>query len=123
LRTGPAADVDYSDLWWNPAESGWGMTLTQQSNVMFLALYVYDGGGAPVWYVASDCEVNSAGNGCTGTLYRTSGPDFGAAFDSSKVQAFAVGTASVSFSDQDTGVLTYTVNGAATTKAVTREFF
>ena len=29
--------VDYTDLWWNPNESGWGMSVAQQFNVMFLA--------------------------------------------------------------------------------------
>ena len=34
----PAAN--YTDLWWNPNESGWGMAITQQSSTMFLAFLV-----------------------------------------------------------------------------------
>ena len=38
----PAAN--YSDIWWNPAESGWGVTFTQHStsNQVFAVWYTYD---------------------------------------------------------------------------------
>ena len=77
-NTTPLA-FDYTDLWWNPEESGWGMTITHQYGVMFLAWYVYDGTGKPVWYVASDCVVY--GSMCFGTLYRTTGPPLGPTFN------------------------------------------
>lgn len=118
--TAPPA-VDYTDLWWNPSESGWGMAITHQFNVMFLAWYVYDGSGKPVWYVASNCAVS--GNGCSGTLYRTTGPSLGATFDASRVQSFAVGTVSVNFGDPNNAMLSYTVNGATSSKAITRQLF
>ncbi len=56
LPAGPAAAAsgyDMSDLWWNPAESGWGIQFVQQRDVIFATLYVYDASGAPVWYVAT----------------------------------------------------------------------
>ncbi|HET9652655.1 MAG TPA: YncE family protein, partial [Usitatibacter sp.] len=28
---GPVTAIDYTDLWWNPAESGWGVGITQRS--------------------------------------------------------------------------------------------
>ncbi len=70
--------VDYTDLWWNASESGWGMVITQQYGVMFLAWYVYDNGGNPVWYVVPNCSV--VGSSCSGDAYSTtrdrcSGPD------------------------------------------------
>lgn len=113
--------VDYTDLWWNPAELGWGIAVTQQYDVMFLAWFVYDGSGNPVWYVASDCTVS--GNGCSGVLYRTTGPAFGATFDPSRVHTFETGTVSVSFSDPNNGKLSYTVNGITATKSITRQLF
>ena len=37
--------VDASDLWYNPAESGWGVNLAQQGDTAFLTLYVYGSDG------------------------------------------------------------------------------
>ena len=113
--------VDYTDLWWNPSESGWGMAIAQQYAVMFLAWYVYDNAGRPVWYVASNCAVS--GNGCSGTLYRTTGPAFGPTFDSSRIQVFTAGTVSLSFTDANNGTLSYTVNGVSASKTITRQLF
>ena len=113
--------VDYSDLWWNPNESGWGMAMAQQNANIFLAWYVYDGSGKPIWYVAPNCAVN--GSGCSGTLYATTGPAFGPTFDPNQVHAASVGSAIVSFIDANNAVLSYTVNGVQGTKTITRQLF
>ncbi|HYC37571.1 MAG TPA: hypothetical protein VEC19_14185 [Usitatibacter sp.] len=117
---------DYTDLWWNPTESGWGIGVTHQGNVMFLTWFVYDQEGKPIWYVASNCEVIPAGNGCRGTLYRTSGPPGPAAsdtFDSSRVRANAVGTIEATFSDTNHGVILYTVEGVTASRQIIRQVF
>ncbi|MGH7894090.1 MAG: hypothetical protein ACREQL_05430, partial [Candidatus Binatia bacterium] len=121
IATGPLPGTDHTDLWWNPNESGWGMAVSQQASVMFLAWYVYDNAGKPVWYVASNCNVS--GNGCSGTLYRTTGPPLGPTFNPSQVQAFTAGTVSLVFSDANNGTLAYTVNGVTATKTITRQLF
>lgn len=113
--------VDYTDLWWNPNESGWGMVITQQYGVMFLAWYVYDGSGNPVWYVAPDCVV--VGSGCSGTAYSTTGPPLGPTFDATAVHATSVGTIAVTFIDANNASVTYTINSVAGTKAITRQTF
>ena len=122
---GPSAPVDYTDLWWNPAESGWGMGITQQPGVMFLSWFAYDDTGTPTWYVASNCAMNANGNGCTGTLYRTSGPidPLRNPFDPSKVKVTAVGSITASFGDNNSGTISYTVDGKAGTKSITRQLF
>ena len=118
--TSPPA-VDYTDLWWNPNESGWGMAITQQFGNIFLAWYVYDSSGKPFWYVAPSCAVS--GSSCLGTLYRTTGPPFGPPLDPTKVQPFAVGSAIVSFVDANNAVLSYTVDGVSATKVIQRQLF
>jgi len=124
LASGPTPPpINYTDLWWNPDESGWGVAITHQFGVMFLAWYVYDGAGNPVWYVASNCALSTSQDGCTGTLYRTTGPVFGSAFDSSNVHVFVAGTVSVSFSNSNNGTLSYTVNGVSSLKSITRQLF
>ncbi len=122
--TAPA--IDYTDLWWaSPAgsEGGWGMAISHQFNVMFLAWFVYDATGKPVWYVASDCEVSVSGNGCTGALYTVAGPPFGPTFDASQVHATQVGQVTVIFSGPNDGTLSYTVGSTTATKAITRQIF
>jgi subtilisin family serine protease len=39
--------------WWNPSESGTGWFFEVQGSNIFLAGYLYDGSGRPVWYVSS----------------------------------------------------------------------
>lgn len=123
--SGPTAPADYTDLWWNPSESGWGIGITQQFGTMFLAWFAYDDAGGSAWYVASDCAMNTSGNGCTGNLYRTSGPidPLHNAFDSSKVKVTQVGTITATFSNANSGTLTYIVDGKAGTKSITRQVF
>jgi hypothetical protein len=121
LGGGTIPGVDYTDLWWNPNESGWGMAMAQQGTNLFLAWYVYDNSGRPMWYVASNCTVSGAG--CTGTLYRTTGPPFGPTFNPNSVQAFAVGSATLTFSDANSGTVGYTVDGVSGSKPITRQLF
>ena len=121
ISGGSIPGVDYTDLWWNSGESGWGLAIAQQGSVMFLAWYVYDANGKPTWYVASNCAVS--GTSCSGALYRTSGPPFGSTFDPTAVKVTQAGTVSVNFSDPNNGVLSYTVNGVTATKNITRQTF
>ena len=46
----PAAAVDYSDIWFIPAESGWGVNFIQNDLVIYATLFVYAENGAPTWY-------------------------------------------------------------------------
>ncbi|MEO8136029.1 MAG: hypothetical protein ABI831_18895, partial [Betaproteobacteria bacterium] len=39
--------------WWNPAESGRGFSLEVQGDTMFLAGFMYNDSGQPVWYISS----------------------------------------------------------------------
>jgi hypothetical protein len=113
--------VDFSDIWWGGAsESGWGMAMAQQSGITFLAWYVYDSSGKPTWLVAT-CTMS--GTSCNGTLYRTTGPSFGPAFNPNAVQAAQAGTISVNFTDSNNATLSYTVDGVSATKPVTRQLF
>ena len=45
-----ASGYDYSDSWWTPTESGWGLQFVQQRDIVFASLYVYGPDGTPRWY-------------------------------------------------------------------------
>jgi hypothetical protein len=64
-----------------------------------------------------------SGSGCSGTLYRTTGPPFGPTFNPAQVQAFPAGTVSVTFTDANNATLNYTVGGTTASKSITRELF
>ena len=127
FNTGQPPGTDYTDLWWNPNESGWGLGITQQGNLMFLTWFVYDRPGNPVWYVASRCEVVATGDGCTGRLYRVSGhpgPNLtNGSFDRARVQVEDVGEIRAGFSDSNNGVIDYVLHGVAGRKNITRQLF
>jgi len=97
------------------------MAMSHQFGVMFLAWYVYDGTGKPMWYVVPACTVS--GSSCSGSIYRTTGPAFGPTFDPTKVQAILAGSAIVSFVDANNAVLSYTVDGVSGTKTIARQVF
>jgi hypothetical protein len=119
-----AMSPDPTGLWYDPAQSGWGLTLAQQGDKAFGVLFVYDQADHPVWYVASDLVTPQTfapvpgGPGLTGTLYRTMGPWFGGAFDPHAVTVTAVGSLSVQYADASQQALRadYVIDGTAYTR-------
>jgi hypothetical protein len=110
---------DFSDLWWNAAESGWGMQLVRGGDATFATLYVYDVKERPVFYTAT---LSAVGAAWSGTLYETSGPHFGAAvFDPAKVIVRAVGAMAFAPATSDMATLSYSIDGLSVTKTVTRQ--
>jgi hypothetical protein len=122
----PGSQPNYTDLWWkSPAgsESGWGLFLTHQGDVIFAVWFTYDTDGKPVWFVGSN--VAKTGNATySGPLYRTFGPPFSASpWDPSRVSAMPVGSATLTFTDGSNGTFAHTVEGFGRTDAITREVF
>ncbi|HET7402003.1 MAG TPA: hypothetical protein VFJ62_09485, partial [Usitatibacter sp.] len=117
---------DVTDLWFNPAESGWGLNLIEQGNIAFATLFVYDQSGRARWFVASELDGAPAAAGqpvvFTGKLYETSGPVFSApAFNPANVTVREAGRMAFQLTPPNTGHLTYTVDGVAVDKNVERQ--
>jgi hypothetical protein len=97
-----------SDLWYNPSESGWGISMNYNaaSNQMFAVWYTYDprraagtGVNEPLWIVIP------GGTWTTSTVfdadaYVTRGTFFGAPWSGSEIQK--VGTVKITFSSANT---------------------
>jgi hypothetical protein len=116
---------NFQDLWWNsPAgsESGWGVNVAHQGNIIFATLFTYDSTGKGTWLVGSNVAMTS-GNNFKGDLFRTQGPSFMGAWDSSKMKITTVGSLSLSFTDWMNGTLTAVVDGKTVTKSITRQVF
>jgi hypothetical protein len=118
-----AVNTEYSDLWWNPTESGWGVGLERQDDVIFLTLFVYDADGKSTWFVGPEVRLSTAdmpNSSWSGKLYRSTGPAFSAPYDGN-IQATEVGTASLQFANAESGTFRYTVNGVQVTKQISRQ--
>jgi cytochrome c553 len=114
---------DYTDLWWDPAESGWGFNIIQHpSNVIFGVIYTYDTPDRPMWFVLPGGKWTSSAT-FTGDLYRVSGRPGTMPFDAASVKATAVGTATLLFNGANAATLTYSVDGVQVTKSIVRQPF
>jgi hypothetical protein len=113
--------TDQSDLWWNPAESGWGIQFVHRGNLIFATMFVYDPSKTPIWY-GGTLYPTGASFTWSGANYVTSGPWFGnVPFDPSKVTNRVVGTMTWVATSTSNGTLTYTVDGVSVTKLLTRQ--
>jgi hypothetical protein len=114
---------DYTDLWWNPNESGWGVSITHHGNNLFARIYAYDTDNRPLLFVIPGVTLISPSS-FSGSIQLTAGPLFGSGpFDPSQVVRTSGGSATFTFSDANNGSLTYTVNGITKIKAITRLAF
>lgn len=117
---------DASDLWWNPDESGWGMNIAQQGNVLFVTLFVYANDRSAHWYVVPDMRCPGAPTDvqmiCSGDLYETTGPLVTSSpFNPAAVTRRVVGTAKFFYSRGNAGQIEYSVDGVTTSKNVRRQ--
>ena len=119
---GSRANVaNYQDLWWNAAESGWGLNLVQQGTTIFATLFTYSPAGRDLWIVAPAMQ-RQPDTSYSGAIYTTRGVTFNAA-PWQPVQALDVGSMTLRFSAGDCATLTYTYNGVTVTKAIERQAF
>ena len=116
---------NYQDLWWNPSESGWGINLTHQSDIIFATLFTYDAAGKGMWLILSRGDRIAGTQNFAGALFRTTGPNFDAMPFTPITQAnlTQVGNMRLEFTDGNTAKLIYDVNGASVTKNIQRQAF
>ena len=122
--------ANYTDLWWNSQQSGWGLNIVHHpSNVIFATWFAYDDDGRPAWYVvptgqwsAADQGRNSANHFYDGPIYRTSGPT-GGVIDPSRVTRTLVGSANFAFVSWGRLDVRLTISGVTTTKTLVRQSF
>ncbi len=119
-----AAATNYQDLWWvaGGAESGWGINLTHQGDIIFATWFTYDVDGTPMWLSVTAPKV--AAGTYKGQLFRSTGPPLSAVpFNPGLVKLTAVGTATFAFANGNAATFTYTVNNVTQSKQITRQLF
>ncbi len=125
-RHTPAAN--YSDIWWNPNESGWGLTIADHETQLFIVWYTYRQDRRPIWYVLPGGTFSSDRRFFQGNLYVTTGPSYNSmVFDPNRVTRSLVGSAVFDFMPagmvDGTVLFTYTMGGVTQTKQVQRQPF
>jgi len=98
--SGTAAAANYQDWWWNPSIVGAGINIGQQGNTIAAAWYLFDADGHPTFLTFAGQLV---GNQVSGNLYRTE--------VSGGVATNSVGSATFTFTDDNTATLSYTLFG------------
>jgi hypothetical protein len=121
----PRPLTDYSGIWFDPNESGWGLTLQQgATHTLFGLLFVYNPDGQPEWFSLQGGRWLGSTR-WESMLFRTTGPYYLAMmFDPAQVRYSQVGIASLDFTDvpgqSGRALFSYTVNGSGTSKSIRR---
>jgi hypothetical protein len=119
-----SSGTNFSDQWWNPNESGWGASILQQADVLFVELYVYGPDSQPTWYSGALYLQSDSGRLLfTGDLFTYTGPWFGTSFNPLTVRNRKVGTISFDATSTDTATLTYSIDGTQYSKDIERQLW
>jgi hypothetical protein len=128
LWLGTARAQNYSDIWWNSAESGWGLTVADHESQLFAVWFTYREDGRPTWYVVPGGTLSADRRTFQGDMYATTGPAYSAApFDPARVTVRKVGSATIDFAPPGlaagSALFTYSLNGVTQSKQIRRQPF
>lgn len=113
---------NFQDIWWNPNESGWGLNIIHQDDVISVGLYTYEANGRDAWYLMAPGIRQTGTSTYAGPLKRVTGPVFNTV-PWTATQEATVGNLSINFTNGNQGTLTYTINGQQVVKAIQRLVF
>jgi hypothetical protein len=100
---------DYQDWWWDAAQSGMGFNIGQQGSTVFVMWFLYGDDGKGTFLQLSGAM--SDDGFLQGTLYQSTGPVPGPAYNAANVRNTAVGTGSIRFNSEHDAVFTYSYGG------------
>ena len=122
-RTAAYPAYNFTDLWWNPAESGWGISIHVKRGILFAAWFAYDSTGAPTWYTIQGGRWISPNIFSGGKIYKAkSNPNAGPG-PLTQLTIFEAGTATIVFNAYDQATLTFVVDGLGGSKNIVRQVF
>ena len=116
--------TNYTDVWWNSTESGWGLSMIHQGDLIFIAWYTYAADGKPMW--VTGLASRQANGTYTGALNRpTSGTPFNQITNTpaTTIPLPQVGNFALSFSNGENVSFSYTLDNIPQTRALSRYVF
>jgi len=120
----PLDPTDASDFWQAEGEPGWGVSVAQQGDTLFVTLLVHGKSSQPTWLVAPSTKVDAkraGANTFSGPLYQTGGSPYQGEWDRGAFSYRQVGTVSFRMTSPTTATITYSADGAVVTKDVVRQ--
>jgi hypothetical protein len=115
-------DLNFSGLWWDPGEPGWGLSIIHHINgTLFATWYQYGTNGEAVWYTIQGGSWTSRDT-FEASIFKHSGPPLNGPYDRSLLQERPVGRAVLRFypSALIQSRFDYTVEGMSGTKRIER---
>ena len=115
----------YTGIWWGGVEqSGWGLSVSHQSDTVFATWYPYGDDGKATWFFMPAGQQSAPGV-FKGDLYRTTGaPWAGMHYRGDSTKVTRVGTMELRFGTDRPGTMTAVVNGEVLTMPLMKfEFF
>lgn len=118
-----ARPTNYTDLWWNPAESGWGISIHHHSSNALVACWlVYGADGAPCWFLIEPGEWIDAKT-FRGVIYKSTGPNWMNPFEPGIVELREAGSGVLAFDGPGNGTFSFTIDGVDGSKTISRMSF
>lgn len=114
------AGANATGVWWNPAQSGWGLFLVDLDARLFAGWYTYDADSSPVFMTAA-AERTPQGT-YAGSVYRQRDGTPWPGIDGRppSAQADQVGMATFGFHDDGTGTFAWTIGDASGASPIAR---
>lgn len=112
VGTAKSANANYTALWFDAAQPGWGLALSQQGDTAFGVLFTYDAAQRPTWTTMSAGQ-RSGAKAFQGPMHR-----IGIAQSVKEI-----GTMALAFDDAAAGTLTYAMGAATVTQRIERQRF
>jgi lysyl endopeptidase len=127
LTNSGGGQTNYTDMWWNANESGWGFQVTHHPGAgnapgnIFGTWYTYDEAGNQLFVTLSGCDITPFnGSTCAGRIYRATGTPYNAPVFTGTRSVTAIGVGTLNFTSSTTGSFTYQIGSTTITKNITR---
>jgi hypothetical protein len=121
-----ASTTNMVDQWGVEGETGWGLSIQQQADTLFINMFVYDQAGQPTWFIGAVTPGVPAASGhitFTGDWFKVNGTFYGSPWNQAAAAINKVGTIVFDVDSVTTANLTYSVNGVTVNKRVARELW
>lgn len=122
--TGPRIDAqNFSDMWWNPSSSGWGLHISHVGENLYFSWYTYDSDREPVYYIGETRR--QADGSYAGELFRSKDGTPFQLIDGAPANAGTdrVGSTRLRFSSGTQASFEYTIGNVTQSKSIERFVF